>query len=240
MFGYIYMTTNLRNGKKYIGKKHSSEFDEKYIGSGSLLWKDIEQNNYKRQDFIVEILDSTATNLKELNELEKFYIKKYNAVKSDLFYNVASGGDGGKIYKVHPKGFMGHKHSEETKRIQAETINKYVNKTGLNTNWKNGHPKGMLGKKHSKESNDKRAISNRNSYKNYFKTKVIFPNGNVVYFNSREEACIKLKISEHLFDKIVKSKQPYVVTKNTTHNLKHLKTLEGMQIIKIENTEVSN
>ena len=240
MFGYIYITTNLRNGKQYIGKKHSSVFDENYVGSGSLLWQDIEENNYTREDFRVEVLNFTAKNLQELNELEKFYIKKYNAVESDLFYNIAKGGDGGRIYKTHPRGFLGKKHSEKTKEIQARTIQKYVNETGLNTNWKNGHPKGMLGKRHSEESNKKRVISNRKSYKNYFKNKVIFPDGKELYFNSREETSVALNISEYLFDKIVKSNEPFVVSKNTTHNRQHLKTLEGIRIVKIENTEVSN
>ena len=38
MYGYIYLTTNLLNGKKYIGKHTHSEFDfEKYRGSGKVL-----------------------------------------------------------------------------------------------------------------------------------------------------------------------------------------------------------
>ena len=34
MYGYIYETTNLINGKKYIGKKASTKFLEDYYGSG--------------------------------------------------------------------------------------------------------------------------------------------------------------------------------------------------------------
>lgn len=35
MFGYIYETTNLINGKKYIGQKTSRVFlKEEYLGSG--------------------------------------------------------------------------------------------------------------------------------------------------------------------------------------------------------------
>ena len=39
MYGYIYETTNLINGKKYIGKHKSSKFDENYYGSGTYLKK---------------------------------------------------------------------------------------------------------------------------------------------------------------------------------------------------------
>ena len=38
MFGYIYLTTNLINEKKYIGQKTSNKFlGESYLGSGKLL-----------------------------------------------------------------------------------------------------------------------------------------------------------------------------------------------------------
>lgn len=239
MFGYIYITTNLINNKQYIGKKKRNKFDSKYIGSGKLLWEDIKKNNYTRDDFKVEILDTTAKNLEELNELEKFYIKKYNAVADDRFYNIASGGDGGKIYKTHPRGFLGHKHSEHTKKIQSETIKKFVIDKGLNANWKNGHPKGMLGKKHTEESNIKRAESNRKSYYNYMKTKVFFPDGKVLEFNSRNETIEYLKISKSLFDKLIKTGEPYIVHKNTRYNKEYLLTLQGIRIIKMENTEVT-
>lgn len=33
---YVYMTTNLLNGKKYIGM-HYGELDDNYLGSGFLL-----------------------------------------------------------------------------------------------------------------------------------------------------------------------------------------------------------
>ena len=38
MYGYIYLTTNHINGKKYIGQKKSNVFlGEKYLGSGKIL-----------------------------------------------------------------------------------------------------------------------------------------------------------------------------------------------------------
>ena len=38
MYGYIYITTNLLNGKKYIGKHKSSEFEfDKYYGSDKYI-----------------------------------------------------------------------------------------------------------------------------------------------------------------------------------------------------------
>ena len=39
---YIYLTTNLLTGKKYIGK-HYGELDDKYLGSGTRLKEDIKK-----------------------------------------------------------------------------------------------------------------------------------------------------------------------------------------------------
>lgn len=37
MYGYIYQTTNLINGKVYIGQHMSESFDANYYGSGKWL-----------------------------------------------------------------------------------------------------------------------------------------------------------------------------------------------------------
>ena len=37
--GYIYETTNLINGRKYIGLSSKKEFDKSYLGSGLILKK---------------------------------------------------------------------------------------------------------------------------------------------------------------------------------------------------------
>lgn len=96
MYGYIYETTNLINNKKYIGKKKSEIFlENKYLGSGIALNAAIKK--YGENNFIVKLLD-TAESLKELNEKEKFYIEKFNAVISEEYYNIAKGGDGGIIW----------------------------------------------------------------------------------------------------------------------------------------------
>lgn len=44
MIGYIYKTTNLINGKIYIGQKRSKKFlKERYLGSGKILKKAIKK-----------------------------------------------------------------------------------------------------------------------------------------------------------------------------------------------------
>lgn len=88
----VYITTNLINGKKYIGKDEKNNPD--YLGSGIQLSAAIEK--YGRDSFIKEIL-AYGINKQDLNELEAYYIDYYNAQKSNLFYNIAPGGTGGKV-----------------------------------------------------------------------------------------------------------------------------------------------
>ena len=50
MYGYIYKTTNLVNGKIYIGQHKSNTFDTNYYGSGTILNKAIQKINDELDD----------------------------------------------------------------------------------------------------------------------------------------------------------------------------------------------
>ena len=52
MIGYVYLTENLKNSKKYIGSHHATALDTSYIGSGTLLLKAIEK--YGKEKGLVE------------------------------------------------------------------------------------------------------------------------------------------------------------------------------------------
>ena len=56
-YGYIYKTTNIVNGKIYIGqhKYSKNKIDESYLGSGKLLIKAI--NKYGIENFECVILE---------------------------------------------------------------------------------------------------------------------------------------------------------------------------------------
>lgn len=92
MEAYVYITTNLVNGKKYIGYHKSTQFDEWYKGSGTLLWKAI--NKYGWDNFSTEIVkefDSCEEALLYESEL----ISELDAISSKEYYNLYPGGYGG-------------------------------------------------------------------------------------------------------------------------------------------------
>lgn len=85
---YVYLTTNLINNKKYIGQ-HYGELEDSYLGSGNIFKKALVKygkNNFKKT--ILEI----CQDYNSLNIAEKKWIQYYNAVDSDNFYNIATGG----------------------------------------------------------------------------------------------------------------------------------------------------
>jgi group I intron endonuclease len=120
-YGYIYKTTNLINGKTYIGQHKSKDWDSNYIGSGIYLKKAIKK--YGIKIFTCFPL-AWAWNKEELNQLEIDYIAHYKPE-----YNIAKGGEGGgmsdKKYSIETKqkiseSHKGMKHSDETKQKISE------------------------------------------------------------------------------------------------------------------------
>lgn len=109
----IYKTTNLVNGKIYIGQSINDE-DDNYIGSGTYIKKAIKKygkDNFKKE--IIEICDTK----KDLNDRELFWINHYNATNRNVGYNVATWRDGlfSSESRERQKSFLGRKHSIESK-----------------------------------------------------------------------------------------------------------------------------
>ena len=93
MYGYIYKTTNLVNGKIYIGKK-KGDFTNNYLGSGKYLKNAI--HKYGKDNFVVEKLEDCES-LDIQNYKEKYWIQFYMQLNFDM-YNISKGGDGGDTY----------------------------------------------------------------------------------------------------------------------------------------------
>lgn len=147
MYGYIYMTINVLNGKRYIGQKKSNKFLTKYeyAGSGKLLWRSI--NKYGIDNFAIELLD-TANSKEELNRKEIYWIEYYDAVDDPMFYNILRGGKGGDITVKMTE----NEYNTFRKRISEH------NKGRDNSGKKNG----FYGKHHSNEVRMKISYCMRN------------------------------------------------------------------------------
>ena len=91
-YGYIYKTTNLINGKFYIGKHRGSAFDKTYLGSGLLIMKAVKKEG--RKNFSCEVIEWCKTP-DELNERERFWVEELNARDLTIAYNLCAGGMGG-------------------------------------------------------------------------------------------------------------------------------------------------
>jgi len=89
---YVYKTTNLVNGKIYVGKhKCFKQHDKRYLGSGKLLKRAIIK--YGIENFVQEILEYTDSEEKN-REQEIFWIKKLNSQVPNG-YNISPRGIGG-------------------------------------------------------------------------------------------------------------------------------------------------
>jgi hypothetical protein len=87
-FNYVYITTNLINGKQYIGDHSSDMPNDGYLGSGRLIAKAIKKHG--KENFKKEILENFPTKDQSFNAQEK-YIKEYNTLNP-------------KGYNIHLKG----------------------------------------------------------------------------------------------------------------------------------------
>ena len=99
----IYQTTNLINGKIYIGKHETTNIEDEYFGSGKHLKRAI--NKYGLENFVKTILFELQ-NEEEMNLLEKCAVTQEFCDREDT-YNINVGGDGGWDYVNSDKSSYG-------------------------------------------------------------------------------------------------------------------------------------
>jgi len=111
-FNFVYITTNLINGKQYVGD-HSTDdlncaYTKRYRGGGTILKNAIKK--YERKNFNREILDFFPTKQEAFDAQEK-YIIQFNTL-------VPNG------YNISPKGGCKAKGSvsEDTKKKHSEMM----------------------------------------------------------------------------------------------------------------------
>lgn len=127
MYSYIYKTTNLVNGKIYIGQKKSKQFlGNRYLGSGRRLHCAI--MHYGKENFNVSLIEE-IDNPEEMDNREIYWIKHYDSTNPEIGYNLSLGGNTHRdLVGIH-NGFYGKKHSIEARKINSE---KHKGKTAWN------------------------------------------------------------------------------------------------------------
>ena len=158
-FGFVYIITNTKNGKAYVGckqyyigkSKKQSQW-QTYMGSSKYLKADIKKIGKKY--FTFEVI-AEYKNKRSLRYYEMYYQVKWNVLTATVegsdkpaFYNSYVGGKFYRPLESYEVGedhfFYGKKHKEESKRKQSE----------VHIGEKNPHYKG----KYEFYLNDKRMI----------------------------------------------------------------------------------
>lgn len=93
-YGFIYITTNMVNGKRYLGKKKFDDDEDwiTYLGSGTVLQRAVKK--YGAENFHRNIV-YFCNSLEELNAAEYDLSVYLDVVESDDWYNLQYGGAGG-------------------------------------------------------------------------------------------------------------------------------------------------
>lgn len=165
-YGFIYITTNNVNGKKYIGQKKYYGNHEVYIGSGVALKNAI--NKYDKENFTREIIENCKSK-EDLDSREKYWIKYYNATESEDFYNITSGGDGG-FGSGKNSPWYGKHLSETTKeklsKMKTGENNPFYGKTHSDTVKKKLSEKASS-QRHSQETKEKMSKSMKENHADF-------------------------------------------------------------------------
>lgn len=120
MYGYVYLTTDLTNGKIYVGQHKSEVFDENYFGSGKVVKRKIQK--YGKENFTCKILEECDSE-ESLNEREIFWIKELDALDKEVGYNIATGGAFGD--SGYHLGMLGKHQSDKQKQAVRDYLKTY-------------------------------------------------------------------------------------------------------------------
>ena len=147
----IYITTNLVNGRKYLGKDAKNR--NSYLGSGKYLKMALK--TYGRENFKKEIVEY-CKDLTELNDREVYWLRKLQCKEDPTYYNVIDTltpcRAGTPLTESHRKKISesrkGQKHSKEYRKKMSNLLKEI---------------KSTLDCSHSNETKDKisKALKNK-------------------------------------------------------------------------------
>jgi len=140
-FNFVYITTNLINGKQYVGEHSSNDLNyvktKRYLGSGKILYNAIQKEG--RENFKREILEFFATKQEAFDAQEKYIIQ---------FNTLSPNG-----YNIDPKG--GSRPTYSPSKESKEKISKANTGRKLSEEHKEKLRKSSKGRIKSKEEREK-------------------------------------------------------------------------------------
>ena len=160
-YHFTYKTTNLVNGRYYLGMHSTNRLDDGYLGSGTRLYREL--SKYGRDSFKLEILEYFNTR-DELIEGEKSLITEQD-LNNENCLNLKPGGSGGWTSEEHQK--------KATKNANIKRIDLFKNSKEFRDKWYKSTSKiqkelardpnhtfkkyrdGFRGKTHSQETKSK-------------------------------------------------------------------------------------
>jgi group I intron endonuclease len=107
-YGFIYITTNMVNGKKYLGQKKFDEYWKNYLGSGTVFKRAIKK--YGKENFTRNIIQ-VCYSKEELDKAEYDLTIFLNVVEDPNWYNLKEGGSNGK-YGEEAKRKISENHAD--------------------------------------------------------------------------------------------------------------------------------
>lgn len=157
-FNYVYVTTNLLDGKKYIGDHSTNKLNDGYLGSGIILKEAIK--NHGRKNFKKEILVFFDTK-KEAFDTQERLINEYNTLNPNG-YNISPKGGlnvsecmSDDIKKKIGNSNRGKKRSKENRKKISDSNKGKIRDAEARKNYKNA----FLGRKYSKDTKKKMSMS---------------------------------------------------------------------------------
>ena len=135
---FVYLWTNTRNGKKYIGK-HIGYPDDGYIGSGVYFSSAYEKEPENFERTILGFFENEF----DLSTAEEKYLNEVDAEKNPIYYNLTNLSGGGNL----------HKHLSEQRK---DEIYAKANKTFVD-NCKNRSEENRLEIKQKKQESWKKS-----------------------------------------------------------------------------------
>lgn len=161
-YQYIYLTTNLINGKQYVGQHSTNNLNDGYVGSGTIMLKAIKK--YGKENFKVDIMQF-CINQEEMNFFEDKYIIWYETM-SPKGYNLRSGGRerfilSEELREILRNSHIGYEYSEEQRINHKKAMNREDVKAKLREASKRAWADPEIRKKYEASLKDQNVIEKR-------------------------------------------------------------------------------